>query len=303
MMTQLDQTTLAKIFTQSDMDEFVKSLNLKSENIIIKPNWVETATGTHTEAQVLDLFLGSLKNKKIYIVESYTFWRNQKFAEEGVDSFSSKEADFETGKVHWDLFKAGDDWYLKSTGIADVLAKHQATYINITNELWSEKQSIIPLVPQVLYDLKGSDFVSLAKLKGDADYGATLSIKNFFGLYPDPHRMKKYHGENEEKLLRSILEINKIYKELFNCYYIIEGIYNASSFDWSHKENTVNFSDKGFICGGSDAVQVDDTVLKAIDREFKGPLKNLLTDYQKLLGGQLQTNDIPQDYKIDFPKL
>ena len=302
-MTTLGTTTISKIKTQADMDKFVAALGLKSDTVIIKPNWVEAVKGTHTEAESLDLLLNSLTGKKIYIVESYTFWRNQKFVEEGIDSFSSKEADFETGKIHWDFFKEGDEWFLKSSGIGKVLEKHHAKYINITNELWAGRQSIIPLVPQALYDLKGTDFISFAKLKGDADYGATLSIKNLFGLYPDPCRYKKFHQENENKLLPGIVEINRTYQELFNCYFVVEGIYIASHFDWSHPENSATFPNRGFICGGKDAVQIDSTALKAISRKFIGTLENLLPEYQKVLGGQLQTKEVPEDYKINFPKL
>jgi hypothetical protein len=302
-MITLDKTTISKITSQSEMDEFVNSLNFKSDTVIVKPNWVEAAAGTHTEAKVLDLFFGSLKNKKIYLIESYTFWRHQQYFEKQQDAFSSKEAQFETGIAHWDFYKQADEWFLQHTGIGEVLKKHNATYINVTNELWANRQSPIELIPQAIYDLKGSDFISFAKLKGDADYGATLSIKNLFGLYPDPTRLAKYHADSETHLAHHIIHINKIYKELFNCHFVVEGIYTATSFDWANKENTKTFFDQQVIIGGPDAIQVDDTALKVIGRQLKGPLSNLLTDYQSQIGGNLQTQQIPNEFKINFPKL
>jgi len=299
MIAHLDQTTIAKITTQADMDKFVASLGLSTDNIIIKPNWVDGCLGTHTEAKVLDLFLGSLKNKKIYFVESYTFWRNQKSTEEGEDSFSSSEAQFETGQKHWDFFKAGDDWFLKTTGIDKVIEKYKVTYINITNELWAGRESQIPLIPQVLYDLRGSDFISFAKLKGDGDYGATLSIKNLFGLYPDPHRMKKYHGENDELIKDSILKINQIYRPLFNHFSIIEGVYFASYVNWSKHVHRV-FEDLGVIIGGQDPLEVDDTALQMTRTQPSGALKTLWIDYQKIFGGNFQSLNIPSKFIFKF---
>ncbi len=302
MITRLDSTTLAKITTQADMDEFVNSLGLTTNTVIIKPNWVDGCLGTHTEAKVLDLFLGSLKNKKIYLVESYTFWRNQKSTEEGEDSFSSSEAQFDTGQKHWDFFKAGDDWFLRNSGIGKVIGKYGITYINVTNELWAGRESPIPLVPQVLYDLQGSDFISFAKLKGDGDYGATLSIKNLFGLYPDPHRMKKYHGENDELIKDSILKINQTYRPLFKHFSIVEGVYFASYVHWSKHIHQVS-QDLGIIIGGQDALQVDDTALKMTQTQPSGSLKTLLVDYQKLFGGNFQSQSIPSDYHVELFKL
>ena len=303
MKATIGTTTIAKIKTQADMDDFVAALNLRSDTVIIKPNWVEAVPGTHTEAKVLDLFLTSLKAKKKYILESYTFWRHQLFFKKSEDVFSSKEADFETGKKHWDFYRKADDWFLKHEGNDKVLAKHNATYINVTDELWAGNKSPTPLVPRKIYDLRGCDFVSFAKLKGDADYGASLSVKNFFGLYPDPSRFKKFHRENENKLLQGIIDINRTYRDLFNCTYVVEGVYSASHFDWSHTENSMTFPNTGVIIGGKDGLQVDDTALKVVNRKLTGTLANLLIEYKKQIGGTFQTQQVQDNYKINFPIL
>ncbi|MFA6249992.1 MAG: DUF362 domain-containing protein [Candidatus Shapirobacteria bacterium] len=299
MKTILDSTAISKIEKQSDMDEFVSSLGLKSETVLLKPNWVDVSLGSHTEAKILDQFLTSLKGKKIYLVESYTFWRTEKSTLGQGDYFSSKEAYFETGKQHWDHFREQDQWFLNYTGIGEVLKKHHTTYLNITSELWQENTT--NLVPKKIKDLHGADFISLAKLKGDSEFGATLSIKNFFGLYPDPHR-KKYHGEDDTKLLQSILEINKTYRQLFNCFFVVEGIFTASHVDWGSK-GLQSFKDFGVIVGGKDGYQVDSYAFKLINRQPLGQLKNLLSDYQKIFGGTFTNQEIPFDYHIEFPPL
>lgn len=301
MKTLLDTTTIAKIRSQDDMNDFVGSLGLTSDTVIVKPNWVDGCLGTHTEAKVLDLFFGSLKNKRKYLVESYTFWRNEKSTMEGKDSFSSSEAQFDTGKQHWDFFKTGDKWFLKNTGVDQVINKYDIAYINVTDELWSGRESIVPLVPQKLYDLKGSDFVSFAKLKGDGDYGATLSIKNLFGLYPDPHWGKYYHGDNDSKIKQSILNINQKYRSLFNFFSVVEGVYFASHVNWTENIHRV-YRDLGVIVGGKDALQVDDTVLKLMSANLDGPLETMLVNYKNIFGGDFQSQKIPSEYKIDFSK-
>jgi len=296
MKTTLDSTTIAKIQTQSDMNEFVSSLGLTSKTVIVKPNWIDALNGTHTDAKVLDLLLTSLSGKKIYIVESYTFWRTKEMTDGGKDCFSSKEADFEKGKQHWQHFQKQDQWFLKYTGIDKVLEKHNATYLNVTNELWQENSQ--DLIPQKINLLAGSDFISLAKLKGDGEYGATLSIKNFFGLYPDPKR-NKYHGEDDEKVQDSILKINQIYQKLFNCFFIVEGVFTASHVDWENK-GSQSFKDFGIILGGKDGYEVDSYALKLMGRQFSGALIDLLPNYKKIFGGSFSNLEIPENLKINF---
>ena len=61
------------------------------------------------------------------MVESYTFWRTDKYAVGGGDYLSSQEATLKTGKKHWRHFKKQDQWFLSATGIGDVLKKHPGT--------------------------------------------------------------------------------------------------------------------------------------------------------------------------------
>src|SRR4030043_626332 len=201
---------------------------------------------------------------------------------EGKDYFSSKEAYFATARPHWQHFQGQDKWFLDYTGIGQILEKHQVTYLNVTNELWQENSH--QLVPQKLQKLAGSDFISFAKLKGDSEYGATLSIKNFFGLYPDPHR-HLHHGDNDEKIEDSILKINQEYQKLFNRFFVVEGVYTASNVDWSNNTKQIS-PDLGVILGGKDAFQVDSYTLRLIGRQTKGSLINLLSNYQKIFGGK-----------------
>lgn len=319
MQKVIGSTTLSKIKTQADMDKFVKSLGLVSDYLIIKPNWVQARDGTYTDAKALDMFLTSAKRKAI-LVESYTFWRTDRYAIGGGDYFSSKEADLQTGKKHWDFFKKNDQWFLSASGLGDVLKKHQATYINITNEVWSGNtcdgkkikeltennyppvtfKELYSFIPQKLFELKGADFISFSKAKKEIEYGFTLSTKNLFGLIPAPRRYPKYHGQKDELLAQSIADMNKIYRSLFNCHFIVEGIFTASSA--KSMEEILCIRDWGVILGGKNSIEVDMIAAKILQNEppksgvdILKVSKDVFGDFNKNL-----LSLIPKDLEIKY---
>ena len=124
------------------------------------------------------------------------------------------------------------------------------------------------MVPKELYDLHGSMFISFAKLK----MYATFTLKNLFGMIPDPAR-PWWHGPNGSRIARSIVDINKIYHSLFNVYGICEAL-NIMSFQ--HPEG--NFSlplprmkyniveGLGFVAFGRDLISLDAILLNLTDR-------------------------------------
>lgn len=283
-----------------DLTPLLSELKLDdSDTVLIKPNWVGAFPGGFTDAKTLDLFLTALAGKRVIILESYTFWRTDRKIQTGDDYFSSREATLETGKQHWDFFKSMDDWFLTSTGINDVLNKHKAEYINITDEIWrgnvADSDKIKQLceskfgvvtnphlyknVPQKIFELKGSPLISLAKIKIDSSYGASLSIKNMFGLIPDPTRFMEYHGgDSESKLTQSIIDINKIYKSIFSVKYLTESIYTYSQMDWE-SEHSTPLPGNGLVIAGENAIQVDRATLDHLGLNLQGPLKNLLEQF------------------------
>ena len=305
MNYKVGSTTISKIKNQKDIDDFVKSLNIKSDTVLIKPNWVDGLNASHTEAEVLDMFLKSLKRKVIFI-ESYTFWRNKKMAKQGnkEDYFSSKEATVDTGKKHWNFFKEQDKWFFKYTKLDKLFKKYNAEYISITNEVWNRdtvKSSIIQnvvkknydrvnfkelysYVPEKLYKYKGADLISFAKAKIDRGYGYTLSIKNLFGLIPDPNRYDKYHGEEEENLIHSIINMHKIYHSLFEVKFVVDGVFKACSMDFD-TEKTISYDNWGVILGGNNALEIDEIGAKLLGTKLKGALKELPAKYEKNFGG------------------
>ncbi|MDH5704040.1 MAG: DUF362 domain-containing protein [Aigarchaeota archaeon] len=158
-------------------------------------------------------------------------------------------------KPDWDWFREGGYWdqikkeekaFLDSRGYTDLFKEFDVEYVNITDEVWSGRvadpaevkqavesrykpaftEKLYGFVPKKLYDLRGSTFISYAKMQ---PYNS-FTLKNMFGLIPDPLRAW-WHGYKHAKLGKSIVDINKVYKSLFNVYGICETLYASPIVD------------------------------------------------------------------------
>jgi uncharacterized protein (DUF362 family) len=223
---------------QENVDEqvfvkLVRSLNLKPP-VVIKPNWGFSVI--FTEAQILDWILSAIDDEAI-VVESYGWARCREAVEEKKYGPFDRES----------LVKS-DKWFLKYSGIDEVLKKHSVEYLNVTEEVWKKdttdpsviqstvEESYSPVaidemysyVPQRLYDMRGGSYLSLAKLKfmGD-DIVISLALKNLFGMIPGPDR-GRFHGEENKAMNPSIVDMNKIYRSLFDMKGIVEAVSTAS---------------------------------------------------------------------------
>ncbi|MFW9932677.1 MAG: DUF362 domain-containing protein [Candidatus Thorarchaeota archaeon] len=224
-------------FTDSADEEtfkgFITNLDLKPP-VLIKPNW--GCSAFYTEAEILDWTLSAIDGEKI-VVESYGWARTKEFIETG--KMGSKQRS--------DLRKS-DKWFLQHSGIDKVLEKHNVEFLNITEEIWGKRiadpqevknlvekdfetvqfEKMYSEVPQRLYELRGGTLLSLAKLRlGVPPYTVSLSVKNLFGMIPGPGRYAPYHGKKDCNLAQSVLDINKIYRSLFDVKGVIEGVFTA----------------------------------------------------------------------------
>ncbi len=224
-------------------DEFIDFLcsNIPVDDCyIVKPNWFDPRPGSYTDAEILDTVLSALPGKKI-VIEGHSHSRNDlsiKITPETMDE-----------KREW--IRKQEVEYLQRLGITDVLKKHATGYINITEEWWDGNvvsgetiKNIVEgkytplahpefyeIVPLSLFELKGKTLIDLARVKMSSptcrDF--SLTMKNLFGLVPQPSRFK-YH----DNLPESIVDINKVYRALFNVIGVCEGI-----------NESVVFHDKG----------------------------------------------------------
>lgn len=291
-----------KITSRSDLREIIGSFNIKSDTVLVKPNWVGAYPGGYTDAKIIDLLLSSLEGKRVVFLESYTFWRTDKKKKGEGDYFSSKEAALESGKQHWEFFKSMDKWFLQETGIDKVLKKHGAKYLSITNEIWKGKgvkpetissivekrfspvaiKEMYEMVPESIFAFRGCPLISLAKAKIDSAYGGSFSIKNMFGLIPDPNRYEKYHGGDSEKILaRSIIDVHKIYQSLFNVKFVVESVFQYCRMDWT-TEMSQKIDGDGTLIAGDSGYEVDSEAERIYKAKIAGPLKNLLEEYKNV---------------------
>ena len=226
--------TIASVTSHSDMAELVAKLlgDRKPERVLIKVTWHGYATGTYTDPAALDLLLGALPAKAV-ILEGHTSSRN----------LGGAAFDWETqARENRAWIRQQDSEYLRRTGLAEVLARHDAQYVNVTEAFWDglcapevqvqqflaqrnvtlRNSELAQFVPQVLFDSRGCPMISFAKFKGPT----RLTISNMFGLLPQPLR-DAWHGPNITYMARVCCDLAKLYGALFELHGIAEALYSA----------------------------------------------------------------------------
>ncbi|MHA2021417.1 MAG: hypothetical protein ACW96N_06860, partial [Candidatus Thorarchaeota archaeon] len=298
------QTTIARVKGSDELKRIMKDSLPESETVIIKPNWVTSEKAAHTEASSLRTILECL-DSRIVVTESHMIARAPSFFRDGGPIFTvgEKEVNWKwlshgegwrwlienpsmewfMKEGHWGQIKKEDKVFLDENGFTDLLNEFDATYINVTDEVWDGNsanpievkdlvearfgpinlQSIYNIIPKKLFDLRGSTFLSLARVK----MYATFTLKNLFGMFPEPVR-SWWHGPEESRYLDSFIDINKVYHSLFNMYGICEAF---NSLSVPHDEGDFNLQmppmrynileGKGFVAFGSNLVELDTILL------------------------------------------
>ncbi len=199
------------------------------DRVIVKVTWHGYATGTYTDPTALDLLLSALPAPAV-IVEGHTSSRN----------LGGATFDWESkAQLNRSWIRQQDSEFLRRTGLADVISRHRAQYINVTECFWDQQCAApeeigIPLhhpelaafIPRALLDLRGSPLISFAKIKGPT----RLAISNLFGLIPHPLRAA-WHGPNITHFARVCSDLAKLYGSLFDLVAINEGLYSAVRWD------------------------------------------------------------------------
>jgi len=239
----------------------VADLRLKPP-LVVKPNW---GTSTiFTEAKILDWLLDQFDGDAV-VTESYG-WSRSKEMLEGKGMGSKKKSDL----------RKSDQWFLEYSGVGKVLKKHNVEFVNITEEMWGKRTvepdeiktqvetkfqplaiaDFLSAVPKRLYDLRGGTLLSLAKLRLLLDPPApSLSIKNLFGMVPGPGRWR-YHGKEDSLLAQSIVDINKVYRSLFDVKGIVDGVFTAVSPGKTARDQTIH-KKLGLAWGSESTLDLD----------------------------------------------
>jgi len=230
----LGRGTITSVRSIEDMTVVLKNLMPQSnaERILVKVTWHGYATGTYTDPAALDLLLGALPGQAL-VLEGHTSSRNS-----GGATF-----DWET-EAHQNRawIRQQDAEYLRRTGLAEVLTRHNAQYVNITESFWNEDcappsqvlegleqrgvklhhPELAQFLPRILFENARCPMISFAKFKGPT----RLSIANMFGLLPEPLRAR-WHGPNITYMASVCCDLVKLYGTLFDLYAIDEALYTA----------------------------------------------------------------------------
>ena len=261
IMVKIGNIVVEDSVTEESFKQIIKDLNLKPP-VIIKPNWGFSVC--YTEAILLDWVLSSIKSEAL-VVESYGWARSEEALQTG--GWGSFERE--------DLRKS-DQWFLEFSGIGKILKKHDVEFLNITEENWAnrtadpdlikeivekkyftlEREEFYHFVPERLYEMRGGDLLSLAKVRLlEAPMIVSFTVKNLFGMIPGPDR-GKFHGKKHSKLNQSIVDIYKVYDSLFNICGVVEAVFTASLRDpdtlkWETRQNP------GFVSASINSVELD----------------------------------------------
>jgi sirohydrochlorin ferrochelatase len=196
----------------SDSDAMAEVLSAvlppgKPDRVLVKVTWHGYAAGTYTDPAALDLLLRALPTPAI-ILEGHTSSRN----------LGDAQFDWETeARANRAWIRQQDAEYLRRTGLAEVMTRHKAQYVNVTEACWDGDP-----VPKRLREYAGCPLISYAKMKGPT----RLGISNLFGLIPEPLR-SRWHGPNITYFARVCCDLAKQYGALFPLYGIVEGLYAA----------------------------------------------------------------------------
>lgn len=288
--------TLARARSSADLKRLLKDPWLKTDTIIIKPNWVGTdrAYG-FTESEGLRMLFEAL-DSKIVVTESYRLVHppqkkgGMKFTADGEEVhwdwlFAGKGWKWLEKQPNWNWFKEGghwdrvreyDKWFLDEYGFTDLFNEYNVEYVNVTEEVWQGrtadaqeikkvvetrfppvfKQRLYSCIPQKLYESQGATLISFAKLKNPHKDIVSFTLKNFFGLLPDPLGAWWHQWFD-----RSLIDTIRIYASLFNIYGICEGLRYAVLYYAKYKKTKRRadriIQDLGVLAYGRHLASVD----------------------------------------------
>lgn len=310
-------TTFAKVNGSAELSQVLTDPWLNSDTIIVKPNWVSTDPGDFTDAYTLRMLFETLSGR-IIVTESYCLLRSMNILKNGKNfSIGDKEVNWKWLRIgegwnwltqnpdwdwfkrdgHWDHLKEEDEAFRNMYGFSDLFEEFDVTYINVTEEVWNKRvadptlikrsvesrfrpvqhEQLYSMVPETLYDLKNSTFISFARLK----MYASFTLKNLFGMIPDPLR-PWWHGPEGNWIARSIVDINKIYHSIFNVCGICEAL-NSTAYIHPEGQYKGIYTGKynlgegsGVIVFGRDLVSIDSILLNLSD-----PSKRWIADLNR----------------------
>lgn len=220
----------ADVRNAAELRQILPEEILDAETVFAKVTWHGYATGTFTDPVALDALLEAVPGR-VVLLEGHTSSRNN------------------AGRVDWDWesearehrawIRSQETEFLEKTGLAEVIRRHQATYVNVTEEFWDGRCTAPPeapvsedfpelagFVPQIVLEHAGAPLISYARFKGPT----RLSLSNLFGLIPEPLRAR-WHGPNLSHVAHVCCALAKLYGSFLNVFGLVESINGAVRWD------------------------------------------------------------------------
>ena len=253
-MRRFGPVILGRVRDSADLKRLLKDPWLEADIFIVKPSWYSPHPPNFTDAEILRMLLEALDGR-VVVTEAYSLDRqdgSMKFTVDGEEVdwrwiMRHPDWDWIREEGRWDRMREQDRWFLEEHGFTDLFAEHGVEYVNVTEEVWQGRtadprkvkeavearfelvfnEALYDYVPRRLYEQRGATLISFGKVKGIRGTFPSLTMKNLFGLIPDPLR-SWWHGPGDSRLGGSIVDINKVYAALFNVYGICEAIRNVT---------------------------------------------------------------------------
>jgi uncharacterized protein (DUF362 family) len=305
-MRRFGEVKLGRAKEPADLKAFLPDSCLEAEAVIVKPNWYSLHPGNFTDAETLRILLEALDTRAV-VIEGYTLERH-----DGSMAFEveGEEVDWRWILRHpdwgwvregdrWEEIRRQDQWFIEEYGFRDLFDELGAEYVNVTEEAWAGRnvdpsivkeavekkfrpaftEKLYGFMPQALHDLRGSPLISFGKVKGIGGSYPSLTLKNLFGLVPDPLR-PWWHGPKDSRLADSIVDIAKVYASIFPLHGVCEAINSVTVNDPNGEVKTSwgNYDvvrDLGVVASGPDLVALDAVLcgLIRVDPEKVGYLQ------------------------------
>jgi hypothetical protein len=223
---------IAEVWDDEGLARLLDHFGIAGDRIFVKVTWHGYATGTYTDPIALDRLLSALPGKAV-LLEGHTTGRN----------LGGATWDWEAEpEAHRTWIRQQDLEFLRRTGLSDVIARHGAQYINVTEAYWdgtcAPREKVLELlaqagvtlrfpemadyVPEVLLEHRGAPFISFARFKGPT----RLCISNCFGLLPPPLRAA-WHGATIDHFARVCCDVARLYGCLFRPFGLAEALHVA----------------------------------------------------------------------------
>lgn len=225
---------IARAGESEPLAEILARVLPRAERYLVKVTWHGYAQGTYTGPAALDLVLGALPGRAV-LLEGHTSSRN----------VGGSDIDWgaDTGR-HRTWIRRQDLEFLRRTGLAEVIARHEAQYLNVTEAWWDgacapagdvraalggvelRHPELADFVPSALMELRGSPMISLARFKGPT----RLGLSNLFGLIPHPVRTE-WHGPDITHFASVCCDLARLFGALFPLFGLVEAFDSAVRWD------------------------------------------------------------------------